>query len=116
MDNKYTHADIQVRPCGGDAAHRDSLCSCRRGAEVSGVQHQETVRGQRGGRSGGPARPGGGSWTREESFQTHDPGSDEEPQELNQRVLVRFKGNDAVTRRTVEMLRGELLALADPRR
>lgn len=33
MDNKYTHADIQV-----GLAERRAVCSCRRGAEVSGVQ------------------------------------------------------------------------------
>lgn len=43
-DNKYTHADIQVRWAAASAtdAHGDSLASCRRGAEVSGLQNQET--------------------------------------------------------------------------
>lgn len=44
--HKYTHADIQVRSSVTGRSQRRSLCSWRRrGAEVSGVTHQETGRG-----------------------------------------------------------------------
>lgn len=44
--HKYTHADIEVRSSVTGRSQRRSLCSWRRrGAEVSGVTHQETGRG-----------------------------------------------------------------------
>ncbi len=74
------------------ASGRDSLCSCRRGAEVSGVQNQDCegpTRTLRGPAAQGPRllEVQGMYKKKKKPFQTHDPGS-VEPQELNQELKV----------------------------
>lgn len=77
-DNKYTHADIQV-----GLGERLAVCSCRRGAEVSGVQNQDCEGPTRTLRGPAAQRPRllevQGMYKKKKTFQTHDPGS-EEPQ------------------------------------